>query len=590
MRRYLLLAVTTVLLVTSVAACGAVDDLLGEHAGPEAPNTKPCAGPQGVGGAVPVGLGPGDLVAANRLDEPVYRESDGFPRRAVVWRILYVSTGIDTSDLQLVCGLVVAPRSGPRTDFVGSVPGTGRMYAWAHGTIGMEQRCQPSSGTAFWGPMTTGIGAVAWGVPILLDYHEGRARDGMLQYAVDNGWVVAATDYQPPDTYLAGRIAAANVLDANRAAAQLVTRTWPDTAPSRYRMVVAGHSQGGHSALFTGQLAEPYLAATQPSRPTASFELAGVEAQAPASNFVADPARQPALQFGDGLADAEMHRTVKPLLLDLPEVTVQIGPALFSYIFGSWAELSKSAVPPGASLPAFPTTGPLDLRDLTTAEGEATVAAMLPLCLGQEGKVQAATGKYRNAEAHRMLTPPIWNLPAEYSTGEYFKGGFDRLCATTTHSGVTAWCDWVRWNTPGPIGVNPYPKLPSFGGSLIPVLIAQGEDDDVVNCVAPGDQPAAEPTDAAHCSARSVYDELAAAGYCRAGQPAAGYLRMDQYREIPFQSPADHFSIRGQSSSKGQTKSADDLTYSGSPSQRFVDGAFAGSLAPACRVRVANAN
>lgn len=594
-------ALVVVLLVGSLAGCGIVGDLIGEESSPKAPNTKPCAGPNGVGGPVPAGLGPGDLVGATELDGKAYTETEGYPKRARVWRILYVSTGLDETDLQLVCGLVVAPGTGPRTDFTGvasgvaGTSGTGRMLAWAHGTIGLEQRCQPSSGTSFWGPMPSGIGAIEWGTPILFDYHKGRSRDGMLQYAIDQGWVVTATDYQPPDTYLAGRIAAANVLDANRAGSQLVAQQWPTTAPARYRLVVSGHSQGGHTVLFTGQLAEPYLAATTPSRPTASFELVGLDAEAPATNFVAQPSRQPGVELGDGLADSEMHQTVKPLFIDLPEVTLQIGPALFSYIFGSWSELSKAAPAPGAVLPATPPTGPLDLRAIATGEGVQTVAEMAPICLDEAKPLKAATGKYANAAKHAMLEPEIWNLPADYSSGEYFKGGFDRVCATTasTTEGTTSatgqWCDWVRWNIPGPLGVNPYPKIPTVGGKPVPVLIAQGHADTVVNCIAPRGIPAAEPAGPARCSSRTLYDALATEGYCRAGEAPAGYLQMDQYRPIRFESPADHFSIRGQTASKGQSKSADDLTFAGSRLQQFVDGAFNGTLTPRCKVTVANA-
>ena len=65
---------------------------------------------------------------------------------------------------------------------------------------------------------------------------------------------------------------------------------------------------------------------------------------------------------------------------------------------------------------------------------------------------------------------------------------------------------------------------------------------------------------------------------------------MDQYRKIQFQSPGDHFSIRGQTAAKGESKNANDLTFAGSRMQRFVDGAFAGTLTPGCSVDVANAD
>ncbi len=584
MRRLLLPAMVLVLVTASLVACSSAKSGTSAKAGAP-PDTAPCSGPAGVGGPVPASLAPGDLVASTELNQPAYTKTAGYPTGARVWRILYVSSGLDETDLHLVCGLVVAPTGGPKV-----TGGTGRMFAWAHGTIGLGQQCQPSSNPAsFWSPMPDGIGAIAWGTKGLLNRHEGRASDGLLQYAIDQGRVVTATDYQPPDTYIAGRIAAANVLDANRAGAQLTAKTWPSDAPARYQLVVAGHSQGGHSVMFTGQLAESYLAATRPSRPTAAFDLVGLAAEAPASNFVADPARQPGLSFGDGLADSEMHQTVKPLLLDLPALTVQIGPVLFSLIFGSWDQLSKRAPAPGAALPGAPPTGPLDLSGFATTEGIVTIGQMQSLCLDQAKQVKAATANYRDAASNAMLVPNIWNLPAKYSAGDYFKGGLDRVCATTSDANAVAWCDWVRWNTPGPLGVNPYPKAPTVGGQLVPVLIAQGQQDNIVNCLAPSGLAAGEPVGAAFCSSRTLYDALSNDAYCRPGTTPAGYLQMDQYRKITFESPAQHTTIPGQIAAKSQGKDANGLTFRGSRLQQFVDGAYARSLPSGCSIAVANA-
>jgi hypothetical protein len=129
---------------------------------------------------------------------------------------------------------------------------------------------------------------------------------------MDRGWVVAATDYLPNDTYVVGKIAAGNVLDSARAASQLMTANFASAPVSAYDMITWGHSQGGHAALWAGQLAQSYLAETHPSHPTAAFELVGVALEAPASNFTVDPARQPGVARGDGLADWEMHQTISP--------------------------------------------------------------------------------------------------------------------------------------------------------------------------------------------------------------------------------------------------------------------------------------
>ncbi|MCJ7671751.1 MAG: lipase family protein, partial [Acidimicrobiia bacterium] len=446
---------------------------------------------------------PGDLVGAVDLTA-TNKKSPGFPTGARVWRILYVSTGVDEHDLQLVCGLVAAPSSGPK-DFGGS----GRMITRAHGTIGLAQRCLPSSNPAefFWAKFPGGMGAVAWGS--LLGKHEGNADDGMLQFAMDHGWVVAAADYQPDDTYVVGKIAAADVLDSARAASQLMTKEFSSTPVSKYELLNFGHSQGGHAALWAGQLAESYLSETQPSQPTADFTLVGVALEAPASSFTVDPARQPGVTPGHGLADWEMHQTLTPVGIPLAPFEVQIGPALFSYIFGSWGELSRTGTPtPGALFPAYPAAAaPLDIAAIATREGAATIKAVQPLCLaGADGKaIKKAVAPYRNAAAHRMLVPEIWNLPAQYRAGQYFHGGLDQTCATTTSPGVVQWCEWVRWNMPGPLGVHPFPKAPLTAGQPVPLLIAQGGDDTIIHCVGGDGGKASVVPEADDCMSRALF-------------------------------------------------------------------------------------
>jgi hypothetical protein len=530
-------------------------------------------------------LGPGDLVGAVDLTS-ANAKSSGFPVGARVWRILYVSTGVDENDLQLVCGLVAAPSSGPRT-FAGS----GRMLAWSHGTIGLAQDCLPSSdpATFFWGKTAGGIGAVAWGS--LLGKHEGRARDGILQYAMNQGWVVAATDYQPNDTYVVGKIAAGDVLDSARAASQLMTARFASAPVSAYDLLTWGHSQGGHAALWAGQLAQSYLTETHPSHPTAAFELVGVALEAPASNFTVDPARQPGVARGDGLADWEMHQTISPLDISLAPFEIQIGPALFGYIFGSWSELSRTGAPaPGARFPAYPSAAtPLDLAAITTPQGAATIKTVQPQCLAGAGAkvIKKATARYRNAAQHRMLVPDIWNLPAQYRAGQYFHGGLDQTCATTTQPGLSQWCDWIRWNQPGPLGVNPFPKAPLTDGQPVPMLIAQGGDDTVIHCVAADRGSASAVPGSADCMSRALFDSLASDVYCPTGA-SQGHLELDVFRKIEFQSPASHFSIPGQIAARGTSKSASDLKFEGSRLEHFMTGAFDRTLTPGCVHATAN--
>lgn len=556
--------------------------------GTTGPSTSaPCAGPGGVGSPVPNGLGPGDLVSAVDLS-PMNKSSPGFPTGARVWRVLYVSTGVDETDLHLICGMVAAPTGGPTT-----TNGVAHLLTWSHGTVGLSQNCLPSSdpGTLFWGKMVGGIGAIGWTDGVTK--RVGEPQNGLLQYAMNKGWMVAASDYQPDNAYVIGRIAAGNQLDIMRAASQLMNQQFSKTAPSAYDTIVWGHSQGGHAAMWTGQLFDSYLAGTKPSKPTAKFTLKGVALLAPASNFLALPAKQPGVALGDGLMDSEMHQTLKPLGLPFPEVEIQIGPALLSYVFGSWNATSKATRQPSptAAFPAFPIANtPLALDALVTPAGAATIAAVQPLCLNksQAKKVDAATAPYRDAATNQMLIAPIWNLPPSgYKTADYFKGGMDTTCATTTNPEILNWCAWSTWNLPGPLGTNPFPKVPTSGGKPVPMMIGQGSNDTVIHCVSAkgsGDQQVPPPSD---CMSSAFYNTLSSDAYCPT-TGTVGRLELDVYRNTGPDSPGSHLSIPGEASAKALKNSAADLVFTGSPLQQFMTGAFAGSLAAGCTATVIN--
>ena len=538
--------------------------------------------PNGVGEEPPAGSRPGDLIASYELDGQ-YKDSAGFPKDAHAWRISYVTTGYDEHDLQIVCGMVAAPKDGPE-----EFDGAGRMLAWSHGTSGLQQACLPSLApqTSLWGQMSSGINAVGWGGGF--GARKGDPANGALQTALDRGWVVSATDYQPNDTYVVGRIAAADVIDAARAATQLVERTYGSSVPDQYDTITWGHSQGGHAALWAGQLMETYQEAA-PNPEAAALRLAGVAALAPASNFVVQPDRQ-RIEAGNGLADWEMHTSIEIVGLPIPALELQIGPVLFSYIFGSWAVLSARGTPSDdADTPAFPPEhADLDLSAITTTEGATTVAQLVPLCTATDAKrAQSIAAPYRNAGVHKMLVPELWNLPDDYSEGEYFKGGADHTCATTTDDGLQAWCDWIRWNLPGPDGVNPFPKLPERDGKPVPLLIGQGMDDVVIHCQpTEGADDAAVPA-AADCMSVALYDSLRTGGYCPAGGDR-GHLQLALYRKDGSASPAGHLTIPGQISAVGSGKSSADLTFTGSPMERFMSGAFDGTLPNGCTAEVVN--
>jgi pimeloyl-ACP methyl ester carboxylesterase len=110
-----------------------------------------------------------------------------------------------------------------------------KVVLWNHGTTGVARGCAPSLRDA---------SATKWAIP-------------GLDQAIADGWVVVASDYSgqgaPGDfPYLIGRGEARSSLDAVIAAREL-----EDLTLSAHT-VVWGHSQGGHAALWTTQIAPEY--------------------------------------------------------------------------------------------------------------------------------------------------------------------------------------------------------------------------------------------------------------------------------------------------------------------------------------------
>ncbi|MEX0768548.1 MAG: lipase family protein [Microthrixaceae bacterium] len=555
--------------------------------------TPPCDGKDGVGGAVPQGAQPGDLIAASNLEQ-AYGTTAGYPTNAKVWRILYVSTGFDESDLQLVCGMAAAPADGPQK----STDGLGHLLTWAHGTIGLQQACLPSSNpaTALWGKMASGIGAVAWGAGP--GARVGSPSDGLLQTALNRGWVVSTTDYQPNDTYILGKLAASNVIDAARATTQLMAQQFgpnasPPTAtelPSSYDTISLGHSQGGHAAMWTAQLYQSYLEGTA-NPDTTPLRLRGAAIEAPASNLISQPELQPGVELGQGLADWEMHQSIQLIGLPIGALELQVGPALFSYIFGSWAQFSARGTPAADSkFPAFPSNAAnLDLSTVATDQGAATIASVMPLCLGgSDAKiVKKLVSPYRNAAKNKMLTPSLWNLPEQYKADQFFAGGADKTCAETTEQSMTDWCQWIRWNIPGPLGAHPFPKFPNWDNTPVPLMIAQGANDPVIHCIPPKGSSATQVPDASNCMSSALYDSLKSQVYCPEGQNA-GHLQLSVFRKDGQSSPAGHLAIPGQIAAAGLSKNPADLVFTGSPLDKFITASFDGTAEPGCTSEILN--
>jgi alpha-beta hydrolase superfamily lysophospholipase len=171
----------------------------------------------------------------------------GVPDGATVWRILFHSRSIYGADIA-ESGYVIVPS--------GAAPAGGfPIVSWAHGTTGFAGICAPS--------LFTSQGGVG---PYLLP--------GLADF-LNAGFVVAATDYQGLGTpgvhpYLLGESEGRGVLDAARAA-----RLVPGLDTSKTVMIY-GHSQGGHAALFAGQLAPTYAP---------ELRIVGVVGAAPATGL-----------------------------------------------------------------------------------------------------------------------------------------------------------------------------------------------------------------------------------------------------------------------------------------------------------------
>jgi acetyl esterase/lipase len=157
------------------------------------------------------------------------------------YRVLYRSTGLQGEPIA-VSGVVVVPDAPAPA---GGYP----VVAWAHPTTGVADKCAPSLSLVF---------DVFSTIP-------------GLDEMVKRGYVVAVTDYPGLGTagdhpYLVGISEGRAVLDSVRAARQM--------SGAGESFAVWGHSQGGHAALWTGELAASYAP---------ELKLVGVAAAAPAS-------------------------------------------------------------------------------------------------------------------------------------------------------------------------------------------------------------------------------------------------------------------------------------------------------------------
>ncbi len=160
------------------------------------------------------------------------------------YRMLYVSEKPDGTPAAS-SGMIFIPDAP-------APPGGRPVVAWAHGTVGMGDACAPSRAKNPLGDT-----------------------DNWLDQMMALGWVVTATDYvglgtPGPELYLVKEAEVRDVVNSVRAARNI------EQADAGERYVVWGHSQGGHSTLWSGHLA-PELAP--------ELDLLGVAAAAPAGEL-----------------------------------------------------------------------------------------------------------------------------------------------------------------------------------------------------------------------------------------------------------------------------------------------------------------
>jgi pimeloyl-ACP methyl ester carboxylesterase len=164
------------------------------------------------------------------------------PKGAQAWRIQYTTTFADGSPAVSVA-TVLAPVNMP--------DGARPVITYEHGTVGAQLRCMQS----------------LWPAPF--------SRIPAAEEAIAEGWVVVATDYafdglDGPHPYGIGEGETRSGLDAVRAAKKMPELKLDD------RTVVWGHSQGGHSALWTAILGASYAP---------ELKILGTAAIAPVTNF-----------------------------------------------------------------------------------------------------------------------------------------------------------------------------------------------------------------------------------------------------------------------------------------------------------------
>ena len=259
---------------------------------------------------------PGDIIRFEPLTGFNITDGTGY-------RILYVSKD-PTGALRASGGMVFVPTK--------PVAGERKVVAYAHGTSGLGDACAPSRS-----PLTP-------------------TAQPFIQTLMNLGYVYTATDYVGLGTpgepfYMIGSSEAQDVVNSVRAA-----RNFPGSnAGTTY--AVMGHSQGGHSAIWTGALSKEIAP---------ELDLVGVAASAPATQL-------------------------EPLLN-------QQWNSLIGWAIGPEAALSWPLV--------YPELAPVDILTPTGVELYTDLAYECLEAAGMKGAIESAMGKELFAENPAKV--PAW--------------------------------------------------------------------------------------------------------------------------------------------------------------------------------------
>ncbi len=254
----------------------------------------------------------GDLIRVRRLTGAA--ALSGAARN---YLLLYRSTSVAGKPIAVSGTLAVPKGKAPK----GGWP----VISWAHGTTGAADICAPSRNGNFSSYIAT-------------------ESNGWLRA----GYAIARTDYEGlgtpgPHPYLIGKSEGRSVIDIVTAAGQV------DRSVGR-RWVAAGHSQGGHAALFAAALGPKWAP---------KLRLRGVDAFAPASHIheeveAARSLTTPSALSGIGAllvagAVAASPSTIKPAdmltpaaLALLPDVETKCGSDLNAAT--SWGGIAPSQI------------------------------------------------------------------------------------------------------------------------------------------------------------------------------------------------------------------------------------------------------